>query len=140
MNSDEIDRFLRARVRDFDGVFSIDTLPDDARLLVCNTDPFNKPGRHWIAIYIRDGRREFFDSFGRRPNIDFELYMNRHCVSWNFNDRQLQSIISKFCGHYCIYFCIRRGSGIDMRKIVRSFTSDTGLNDVLVHAYVCSRQ
>jgi len=25
-------------------------------------------------------------------------------------------------------------------KIVRSFTSDTGLNDVLVHAYVCSRQ
>jgi len=53
---------------------------------------------------------------------------------------QLQSIISKFCGHYCIYFCIRRSSGIDVRKIVCSFTSDTGLNDVLVHAYVCSRQ
>jgi len=140
MNSDEIDRFLRARVRDFDGVFSIDTLPGDPRLLVCNTHPFNKPGRHWIAIYIRDGRGEFFDSFGRRPNIDFERYTNRHCMSWNFNDRQLQSIISKFCRHYCIYFCIRRTSGIDMRKIVRSFTSNTGLNDVLVHAYVCSPQ
>jgi len=30
-----------------------------------------------------------------------------------------------------------RSSGIDMRKIVCSFTSDTALNDVLVHALVC---
>jgi len=139
LNSDEIDRFLRARVRDFAGVFSIDNLPDDLHLLLCNTDPSNKLGRHWIAIDIDDGRGEFFDTFGRRPNIDFKRYMNRQCVSWNFNDRQLQSIISKFCGHYCIYFCIRRRRGIDMCKIVRSFTIDTGLNDVLVHAYVCSR-
>jgi len=134
MNSDEIDRFLRARVGDFDGVFSIDNQPDDPRLLVCNTNFSNKSGRHWIAIYIHDGRGEISDSFVRRPNIDFERYMNRHCML------QLQSIISKFCGYYCIYFCVRRSRGIDMRKIVRSFTSDTGLNDVLVHAYVCSRQ
>ena len=39
MNSVEIDRFLRPRLRGFDGVFSIDNLPDDPRLLVCNTDP-----------------------------------------------------------------------------------------------------
>jgi len=105
-------------------------------------DPSCKPGRHWIATYIEDGRGEFFDLFGHRPNIDFEGYMNRHCVSWTFNDRQLQSIISKFCGYYCVYFCARRSRGIDMRKIARSFTNDrpTGLNDVLVHAYVCSRQ
>ena len=138
MNSDEIDRFLRRRLRDFDGVFSIDTLPGNPRLLVCNTDPRNTPGRHWIAIYVdEDGCGEFFDSFGRRPNADFERYMNRHCVSWNFNDKQLQSIVSKFCGHYCIYFCIRRSRGLDMLNIVRSFTSDTGFNDALVHAYVC---
>ena len=140
MNSDEIDRFLRRRLHDFDGVFSVDNLPEDPRLLVCNTDPSDKPGRHWIAIYIEDGRGDFFDSFGRRPNVDFERYMNRHCVSWNFNDKQLQSIVSKFCGHYCIYFCILRSQGVDMCKIVRSFSSDTGLNDALVHAYVCRRQ
>jgi len=66
--------------------------------------------------------------------------MNRHYVSWTFNDRQLQSIISKFCGYYCVYFCVRRSIGIDMCKIVRSFTNDIKLNDVLLHAYVCSRQ
>ena len=103
MNSDEIDRFLRVRLRDFDGVFSIDRLPDHPHLLVCNTDPSDKPGRHWIAIYVDDeGRGDFFDSFGRRPSDYLERYMNRNCLSWNFNDRQLQSIVSKFCGHYCI--------------------------------------
>jgi len=132
MNSDEIDRFLRSRLRDFDGVFSVDNLPKDPHLLVCNTD---KPGRHGIAIYIEDGRGDFFDSFGGRPNVDFERYKNRHCVSWNFND-----VVSKFCRYYCIYFCILRSRGVDMCKIVRSFSSDTELNDTLVRAYVCRRQ
>jgi len=141
MNSDEIDRFLRRRLRHFDGVFSVDNLPEHPHILVCNTDPSDKPGRHWIAIYVdHEGRGDFFDSFGRRPNADFERYMNRHCLSWNFNDRQLQSVVSKFCGHYCIYFCIARSNGNDMRKIVRKLTSDTGLNDMLVHAYVCSQK
>ena len=137
MNSNEIDRLLRRHLRDFDGVFSVDTLPDNPHLLVCNTDPSDKPGRHWIAIYVRHGRGEFFDSFGRRPNAVFERYMNRHCSSWTFNVKQLQSIVSKFCGHYCIYYCIFRSRNVDLRKIATRFTSDTGLNDVLVHAFVC---
>ena len=138
MNSDEIDRFLSTRLRDFNGVFSVDTLPEDSRLMVCNTDPSNKPGRHWIVIHVdEDGRGDFFDAFGRQFNDYFERYMNRHCLSWNFNDKQLQSVVSKFCGHYCIYSCILRSSGIDMHKIVRSLGSDTGLYDVLVHAFVC---
>jgi len=72
MNSDEVDRFLRARVRDFDGAFSVDNLPDDLHLLVCNPDPSEEPGRHWIAIYIEDGRGEFFDPFGH----DLTLTLN----------------------------------------------------------------
>jgi len=85
-------------------------------------------------MYLFLSSPRLFDSFGRRPNADFERYMNRHCVSWNFNDKQLQSVVSKFCGYYCIYFCILRSRDVDMCKIVRSFSSDTGLNDVLVHA------
>ena len=63
--------------------------------------------------------------------------MNRHCSYWTFNDEQLQSVVSQFCGHYCICYCLYRSSGIDMRNIVCSFTSDTALNDVVVHALVC---
>jgi len=138
MNAEEIERFLRRRsVPHFDGVFSIDTLPDRSRLLVCNTDTSDGPGRHWVCICIERGRGEFFDFFGRRRNETFERYMNRHCSSWTCNDRHLQSVVSRFCGHYGIYYCMLRVRGIDMRKTVSSFTSDTGLNDVLVHGFVC---
>ena len=33
--------------------------------------------------------------------------------------------------------CFVGSRGVDMRKIVSSFSSDTGLNDVLVHGFVC---
>jgi len=69
----------------------------------------------------------------------FERYLNRHCSSSIFNDSQLQSVASKFCGHYCIYFCLLRDRGINMCKFISNFTSDTGLNDVLVHASVRRR-
>jgi len=105
------------------------------RLLVCNIDPSYMP----IYIYVKDGRGEYFDSFGRRPNSVLERNLNRHCSSWIFNERQLQSVASKLCGHYCIYFCLLRDRGINMRKFSSSFTSDTGLNDVLVHVSVCRR-
>jgi hypothetical protein len=55
MNTREIERFInRDRVcrTSFQGVFSRDTLPSKPRLLICNTDPSDKPGQHWIAIYV----------------------------------------------------------------------------------------
>ena len=61
MNTQEIDHILRRYVRDFDGVFSADTLPEKPRLLVYNTDSSGKPGRHWICMHFEDGRGEYFD-------------------------------------------------------------------------------
>ena len=98
INTEGIDRILRRQcARDFDGVFSVDTLPDRPRLLVCDIDPSCRPGRHWVAICVKDGHGEYFDSFGRRPSAEFERYMNRHCRYWTFNDKQLQSVVSQFC-------------------------------------------
>ena len=118
MNTEEIDRILRRQcTRDFDGVFNVDTLPDRPRLLVCNTDPSYRPGRHWVAICVKDGRGEYFDSFGRRPSGEFKRYMNRHCRYWTFNDKQLQSVVSQFCEYYCICYCLYRSNGIDCERL-----------------------
>ncbi len=107
-------------------------------LLICNTDPHYKPGTHWIAIYVdKWGRREYFDSFGMEPTAVFKDYMNNLCRYWTFNPKQLQSVLSSFCGHYCCFYCVFRSSGYDMRKVVSMFTSDTAFNDVLVHNFVC---
>jgi hypothetical protein len=69
MNTKDIDRFVRGACRGvFQGVYSIDTLPETPLLLVCNTAPSYKPGQHWVALYVNSRRRgEYFDSFGRKP-------------------------------------------------------------------------
>jgi hypothetical protein len=143
MNSVDIVTMLNADSicrQNFQGVFSADTLPSKPRLLVCNTDPSSKPGRHWIAIYVdEDGRGEYFDSFGRSPEGDFENYMNEHCREWVFNKKQLQSVISSFCGFYCCMYCLFRCRGVDLNGIVNVFTNDTAFNDSLVHSFVCNK-
>jgi hypothetical protein len=141
MNTYDISRILTANSPLFRGVFSCDTLPTTRvrGLIVCNTDPHDKPGQHWIAMYFDDDRGEYFDSFGRAPTRVFKDYLNRHCKCWIYNDRQLQSVCSRFCGHYCVYYCLLRGRGVDLRRIVATFTNDTGFNDVIVHRFICSK-
>jgi hypothetical protein len=107
MGTRDIERFInRDRVcrATFQGVFSSDTLPRNPRLLICNTDTSSEPGQHWIAIHVDEyGRGEYFDSFGRPPSYHFRRYVDKHCgYRWTYNKRQLKSIISSFCGYYCI--------------------------------------
>ena len=139
MNTDEINALLR---RDgtcrsmFQGVFSIDTLPENPRLLICNTDPSNRPGQHWIAIFVDSkGRGEYFDSFGRKPSYVFCNYMNEHCIAWSYNTRQLQSVVSSYCGFYCCFYCMLKCRGFDLNRVVKLFTRDTGLNDSIVRSF-----
>ena len=87
----------------------------------------------------KNGRGEYFDSFGRRPNEHFEHYMNTNCRIWTFNRRQLQSAISSFCGFYCCVYVKLRSRKINMTEMVNMFTRDTGYNDMLVHGFVCNK-
>ena len=139
MNTEEIYYFLKRRWGDrFHGVFSCDELPAIPSLMVCNTDPKSKPGTHWIAIGADTyGRGEYFDSFGRPPMETFRRYLDKHFRSWTFNRRQLQSILSSFCGHYCCLYCTLSCRGVNLKVIVAEFTNDTSFNDVFVHSFVC---
>jgi len=80
---------------------------------------------------------EFFDSFGRPPDDPFRTFLNDNCNYWIYNDRHLQSSISRFCGHYCIFYCLFRCRGINVNAIANKLTLDTGLNDYLIHKYIC---
>jgi hypothetical protein len=146
MNGDKIDSILTNDAkcgRMFIGVFACDRLPTkldagEPTLLVCNTDPHDKPGQHWVVLYVEDSSYgEFFDSFGRPPDAPFKDFLNRHCTRWIFNEKHLQSLVSHVCGHYCIFYCIHRARNKNINAIINLLTSDTGLNDYLVHNYVC---
>lgn len=148
MDGNRIERLLRADSCTCPmllGIFAADKLPRRLQrkrplLLVCNTDPSHKPGQHWVVLYIGDnGYGEYFDSFGRLPETVFSRYLDRFCRHWNYNSRQLQSVLSQFCGHYCIVYCMLRSRGHGVNSIANLFTRNATVNDYLVHRFVCGK-
>ena len=130
----------------FLGIFASDNLPDHLPprrplMLVANTDKHDQPGRHWISIYIGDDGEstEYFDSMGLSPPMNFEIFLNKFSNSWIYNDCKIQSVLSHFCGHYCIMFCILKNSMYSMLEIISCFTDDTMLNDTVAHKFVCNK-
>jgi len=123
----------------FDDVYSSDTLPPCPHgLLVCNLNPAHCPGTHWVAIYVADDYGEYFDSIGKAPPDSIRKYLDRWCGGadkWIFNDRQVQSVISRLCEHYCVYYCTLRSNAISLREILALLSKDIAFNDVLMHAF-----
>jgi hypothetical protein len=141
MDSLTIDKVLRKNCGIYRGIFACDELPIiriRPFVIVVNTDPSSKPGRHWICMYVDvDDYGEYFDSFGLPPKLVFERYMNNTCMSWNFNRKQMQSLVSRFCGHYCIWYCMNKFRSVSLNELVHVISNDTGLNDFLIHRFAC---
>ena len=136
-----IDRVLKKNCAIYRGIYACDQLPNSVMrpsVIVVNTDPASRPGHHYICMYFdEDGHGEFFDSFGMLPKRVFKRYMDRHCDAWTFNKKQMQSLVSRFCGHYCIWYCIMKFRKAALNDLVRLMSKDTGLNDFLVHRFAC---
>ena len=145
MNTIEISGYLNRDLicsKIFYGVYSGNKIPklrSLPALIVCNTDTSSRPGEHWIVLYVDENRRgEYFDSMGRFPNKWFKTFLVENYTDWIWNGKQLESVISKLCGHYCIFYCFHRCIGVDVRKVAKMFTKDTSLNDSIVHNFVCN--
>ena len=145
MNTGDIFRLLAGRCKDtFLGVFPCDRLPAKlpARrplLLVCNTEPHDKSGEHWIALCLTgDGHGEYFDSYGLPPKTMFKRFLEENCRKFVWNEMRLQSLITAFCGHYCVFYCLFRNLDYSLNSILKCFSDDTTVNDLFVHKFVCN--
>ena len=48
----------------------VDTYP---AAIVCNTHDSDRPGEHWVAMYVDTERRgDYFDSYGLQPLIIYD--------------------------------------------------------------------
>ena len=114
MNTDRINLPLCLRCRgQFVGVFAADHLPaflpsKSPLLLVCNTDNHDRAGRYWVDISVeRDSSRgEYFDSLNQPPPAIFKNYVDSPLTLCIKNGRQLQRAALRFCGHYCVFYCL----------------------------------
>ena len=138
------DRYTRGV---FQGVYPSDKLPTSVSsypaLFIANVDTSDKPGTHWVAFYfIKEREGEFFDSYGLPPSNytgTFSSFLNNNSSDWKFNSKTLQSIDSKVCGHYCLYFALFRSRQVSMSTIVNRFSSNKSRNDFLVKRFIEKR-
>ena len=95
----------------FDGVFSIDMLhkiKNKPKLIICNTDPSTKPGKHWVLFFFHNDAVDFFDLLGNDMNyygdefIDFaKRFSSKYQIKFNSNSTQkyfnMWTILSLLC-------------------------------------------
>jgi len=87
--------------------------------IIFNYDTSEKPGSHWVAVFISEkGKIEYFDSYGIKP-ITKEL-LSKICSLSNvmprFNLIRFQSK-SFVCGQYCLIFLMLRARGFSFSFI-----------------------
>ncbi|PJE78540.1 hypothetical protein CI610_02510 [invertebrate metagenome] len=142
MNTLEIELILQAVSPHFAGVYARNTLPSCPlsvpSFMVCNTDPDNKQGQHWIAMYIDEKRRgEYYDPYGLSPfHLDFINFLNRQCKTWIYNPVAVQHLNSLVCGQHCIYYLVHREMGMTMNDITEYLQSEWHANTYIVDDFV----
>lgn len=122
----------------FDGVFPADRIKyikKKPKLIICNTDPSNKPGKHWVLFYFNDRSVDFYDSLGKDPSHYGEEFVNliqKFSTAYNKVNYRTQPLNSNLCGYYCLYFAYGRCKGYSMEYIVNSMlSSEKVINFVL---------
>lgn len=111
-------------------------------LLLCiNLDEARKPGSHWVGMYIarNGGELEFFDSYGISIN-SYPSYFREFAVKNRLkvieSKTLLQSPISSVCGHYVVFYMLKRLKSCSREAFYRTFSNNLNKNDIIVYNFV----
>lgn len=117
----------------FYGTVACDRLPHrpirkEPRGYIVNTDPHDQPGRHWLALWTHSGNIcEVMDSYA----LPLDSYMTAKPLQdwlkrqWKYviyNEQSLQSIYSKSCGDYALFYLKDRARGQSMNEFLNRFS------------------
>ena len=114
----------------FRGVFASDQLPKEKDVrprsaYIVNVDTHDKPGSHWISIFVEKDQCQVFDSYG----LPIKWYKPSPFVKWTFkhyndvssNKGQLQATDSNTCGHYAFFYLFARARGKTLNAFIDQF-------------------
>ena len=121
----------------FNGVLAMDELPKTRQKgsYVINLDDHDEPGSHWVAVWCDNEKVEYMDPFGLPPLDDRCLLFLGGNV--RYNTVKMQLLLSNACGFYCVYFVIKRASGLAANSIIETLRRTD--SDYVVKDYVYSR-
>lgn len=112
---------------------------------IVNTDPHNKPGKHWIALWTQDNVCEVLDSYAL-PLEEYKTtgpmieWLDRHYKFQVHSGKTLQSVFSQSCGDYALMFLVLKARGASMQHFLNLFSSkDFVSNDRKVGSWLRHR-
>jgi len=120
--------------------------------IVFNTDESDKPGKHWISMYVDIQGKNlndqpgiyYFDSFGSKPVKEIDVLISKlqdqgkkHDLEFivSHNDKSVQNN-SYSCGFYCMHFMEQMLKGIPFNKYIRSGLNDKKMIKYQRHCYL----
>lgn len=127
----------------YGGTLPCDRLPmtqDRAgrRAFIVNTDPHDRPGTHWVALWTDRDECELFDSIAMplgyyKTAAPLEIWIERHYLTCASNADAVQAITNQTCGYYCLFYLLAKHRGQSMSTFLTMFdTSNYLANDELV--------
>ena len=115
----------------FRGVFASNALPrflnkGQTHALVINLDSHDKPGSHWVGVFINaSGSCIYFDPIGFPPFVHtIQYFIKRNCSALQCNEMMIQNILSYTCGYYVIYFLRQMVRGMSLKDFQSNFKAN----------------
>ena len=122
------------------GVYPADRIPlrwPRPYALIINTDNHDRPGVHWVAVYLnKNGHAIFFDSYGMPPSVSHHHQrIRKNSTRFGWNTKRLQSFNSTVCGQYCVMFLYFMSHGYTLDHFYNLFSNNYKLNDNFVRQF-----
>ena len=127
----------------FGGVLAVNEVPvllTPDKIYIVNTDPSDKPGRHWFVLYKSSRFPEHFDPAGLQPVKDIHNVLVLNGPRYIYNTQRIQHYNSDTCGLFCLFFCYFRCRGYSFVDILNMFYKNLFLNEIIViQFYECTK-
>lgn len=128
--------FLGAQPCDFYQLIKIpfDKFKDYNKIgIICNHDPSDQPGSHWVAILIDNVNEtiEYYDSVGEPPIVQLKKLIKKFQKLYP-SYKILQNYIqyqnkNSECGVYSIYFLVQRLLGYEFKDVINKIIDDDNM-------------
>ena len=113
----------------FDGTVPCNRLPSSPDkkgpvAYIVNTDQEGQPGRHWLALWTCDDKCEVLDSYALpletyQTTQPLQRWLDQHWKIVIQSSQSLQSLYSRSCGDYALFFLVDRSQGKSMNEFLR---------------------
>ena len=121
------------------GVLSRDqTAPHNHKmaLFIFNLEPSYMSGSHWVATYVKNGKINYFDSFGLPPFQEIVNHAKKKNLTLIHQNNQIQALNTTTCGYFCLYFLNEMNKGSSYFDLLQVFdVHDTTKNERLIERY-----